>query len=125
MNWAVVLAVAAGGAVGAPLRHLIDGRVTSAITDANLRRYPWGLLAVNTVGSTLVGIAFVLLEGPWRELIATGACGALTTYSSYAYFVHRSWKDDRSAAWLAIVTMPVACIGVCALSITAMRAIVG
>ena len=125
MNWPVVLAVAAGGAIGAPLRHLIDGRVTSAITDAKLRRYPWGLLTVNVTGSILIGIAFVLLEGPWRELLATGACGALTTYSSYAYFVHRSWKADRFAAWLAIVTMPLACIGACALTVALMRTIIG
>ena len=125
MNWAVILAVAAGGAVGAPLRHLIDGRVTAGVADSHLRRYPWGLLTVNVTGSILIGIAFVFLDGPWRELLATGACGALTTYSSYAYFVHRAWKDDRLAAWLAIVTMPIACIGVCSLTITLMRALVG
>lgn len=121
MTWAAFVAIAAGGAIGAPLRYLIDGRITAAVTDAGLRRFPWGLLAVNALGSVLIGVAYVMFEGPWRALVATGACGALTTYSSYALFVHRTWQADRAAALVSVIVMPVACIGMCALSIVALR----
>lgn len=74
-GWAV-LAVAAGGAVGALVRHL-------------LLLGPWGalrgVLVANTVGSAGVGAVVALVESPVLALLlATGLCGALTTWSSVA-----------------------------------------
>ena len=62
--------------------------------------------------------------GNEAALLATGGCGALTTYSGYAYFVHRTWDTDRSAAWWAIVAMPVMCITACAFAVLVTRAVV-
>jgi len=56
MTWTVALAIAVGGAVGAPLRHLIDTRVTGSLSTERARRFPWGLLAVNVTGSLLIGL---------------------------------------------------------------------
>jgi CrcB protein len=130
MNWTFAAAVALGGAVGAPLRLLIDSRVTQALAGSNestkrTDAFPWGLLVVNALGSLLIGIAYASVDGPWRALIATGAFGALTTYSSYALFIHGAWRTNRTAAWRAIITMPVVCITACALAVVTSRTVIG
>jgi CrcB protein len=125
MTWTLALSVAAGGAIGAPLRYLIDSRVSRASQERGDGLFPWGLLVVNVLGSFIIGVAYVTLEGPGRALIATGACGALTTYSSYALFVNRVWDEDRAAAWKAIIVMPVACIGAAGIAVFITRALTG
>jgi CrcB protein len=125
MTWTLALSVAAGGAIGAPLRYLIDSRVSRAAQERGDGLFPWGLLVVNVLGSFIIGVAYVTLEGPGRALIATGACGALTTYSSYALFVNRVWDEDRAAAWKAIIVMPVACIGAAGIAVFITRALTG
>lgn len=69
--------VALGAAVGAPLRylagHLLD------------RRVHWGTLAVNLVGSAVLGsLLGAAVHGDRLALLGTGFCGGLTTYSSFA-----------------------------------------
>jgi CrcB protein len=71
------LLVALGAGVGAPLRflagHYLDGR------------YPLGTLAVNIVGSFLLGLfSGMSLSGHQSALLGTGFCGAFTTYSALA-----------------------------------------
>lgn len=81
-----VLYIALGAAVGAPLRFLTD----IVIQRRHDSVFPWGTLAVNVVGSFLFGaIAALAAEG---ELgagavagLGVGFCGALTTYSTFAY----------------------------------------
>ena len=123
MSITVALAVALGGAIGAPLRFLIDSRVTQATAAGRHRDFPWGLLIVNAVGSLAIGIAYASIDGHWRAVIATGACGSLTTYSSYALFLHRAWTLDRAAAWRAVIAMPVVCISACALGVLIARSL--
>ncbi len=71
------VAVALGGAVGALLRFWLVQRSATA-------RFPWGTLAANVLGSLLLGVVAVSLDGWVRVLLATGVAGALTTYSSFA-----------------------------------------
>ena len=125
MSVTFALAVALGGAIGAPLRYLIDARVTQATAAGKHRDFPWGFLIVNAVGSLAIGIAYASIDGHLRALIATGACGALTTYSGYALFLHRAWTSDRVAAWRAIIAMPVVCITACALGVMFAKALSG
>lgn len=71
------LLVAAGAAVGAPLRflagHFLD------------RRLHWGTLAVNLAGSFVLGaLVGGAVEGNAFALFGTGFCGGLTTYSAFA-----------------------------------------
>ena len=71
------LLVALGAAVGAPLRYLA-GHVLD-------RRLHWGTLAVNLVGSFVLGVLVgAAVEGRWFALLGTGFCGGLTTYSAFA-----------------------------------------
>lgn len=69
------LLVAAGAAVGAPLRYLAGHALD--------RRVPWGTLVVNLLGSLLLG--WLVGHGVGANaltLFGTGFCGALTTYSA-------------------------------------------
>jgi CrcB protein len=77
----MVLLVALGAAVGAPLRYLTD-RLIQARAGS---RFPWGTLAVNVAGSLLLGFLVGLpVEPRVAALLGTGFCGALTTYSTFA-----------------------------------------
>lgn len=83
-----VLLVSAGAAVGAPLRYLTD-RVVNASTDTT---FPWGTLAVNVVGSFVLGVVSALAVRDLSLLAGVGFCGAFTTFSTFGY------ETDRLAA---------------------------
>ncbi len=80
------LLIAAGGAVGACLRFGI-GELMAWLLG---RHFPYGTLAVNLVGSFIMGLAYALishghvLEHPLKPLLMVGILGALTTFSSFA-----------------------------------------
>ncbi|MEO3774762.1 fluoride efflux transporter CrcB [Micromonospora sp. B9E7] len=77
-----VLLIALGAAVGAPLRYLTDRAVQSRHDSA----FPWGTLTVNVIGSLLLGALVGWPAGPAvTAALATGFCGALTTYSTFSY----------------------------------------
>jgi fluoride exporter len=77
-----LLLVALGAAVGAPLRYLTD-RFIQARAGAG---FPWGTLTVNLIGSLVLGFVLGIPADPALvALVGTGFCGALTTYSTFAY----------------------------------------
>jgi CrcB protein len=81
-----ILAIAAGGALGALLRYwtstTIHGRFGSA--------FPYGTLTVNVVGSLLMGFLYIWLidrmaAGPTlRAFLLIGLLGAFTTFSTFS-----------------------------------------
>lgn len=82
---AVLAAVAAGGALGATVRH---GIVLAWPTPPG--GFPWAVLAVNTAGCALIGVLLVLVGERGRghrlarPFLGTGALGGFTTYSAHA-----------------------------------------
>ncbi|MEZ5839084.1 MAG: fluoride efflux transporter CrcB [Hyphomicrobiales bacterium] len=78
--------VAAGGAIGASLRHLVNLATLRLFGPG----YPWGTLAVNIVGSLAMGVFVALLalklqgNGNLRLLVATGLFGGFTTFSAFS-----------------------------------------
>ncbi|MCB1876059.1 MAG: fluoride efflux transporter CrcB [Chromatiales bacterium] len=83
LNW---FAIAGGGAVGALLRFWISGGVYALLG----RSFPYGTLAVNVIGSLLMGFLYVWflerasLDPAWRAAILVGLLGAFTTFSTFA-----------------------------------------
>ena len=80
------LAIAAGGAVGALLRFWVSTGVYSLLG----RGFPYGTLAVNVLGSFLMGFLFVLLNERMiaspelRAALLIGLLGAFTTFSTFS-----------------------------------------
>lgn len=105
------LAVMLGGALGAPLRFLLDRAVTTRVAGTGaLAEYPWGLFTVNVLGSMLAGVVLATTTGDLRVLLLAGFCGAFTTFSGFAWETDRLWGVARGAFWAAVVGMPGACV---------------
>ncbi|WP_414937605.1 fluoride efflux transporter CrcB [Amycolatopsis sp. cmx-11-51] len=111
-----VLFIALGGGLGAILRYLTDLRVRAWRGAA----FPWGTLAVNVVGSAILGVltGWALHGGQpdtVRSLLAVGFCGGLTTFSTFGYetLLLFTGQTRRRAALNVGVTM-VAGIGAAA-----------
>jgi len=81
-----ILAIAAGGAIGAVMRFL----VSNAVHQAAGRAFPYGTLTVNVVGSLLIGLLYVMFHERmdvstyWRALLMIGVMGAFTTFSTFS-----------------------------------------
>ncbi|OYU34627.1 CrcB family protein [Novosphingobium sp. PASSN1] len=84
------LAVAAGGALGAWLRHQTSRLFLSAVGPASASAFPWATLTVNVLGSAAMGllVGWLARHGgggePWRLLLGVGVLGGFTTFSSFA-----------------------------------------
>lgn len=89
------LLVAAGAAVGAPLRYLADRIIQSR----RRRRFPLGTITVNVVGSAVLGaVAAAASAGAPTELellLGTGFCGAFTTYSTFSFETVRLLQEQE------------------------------
>lgn len=89
-----VLIVAAGGAIGAAMRHLVG---MAALRWAG-PTFPWGTLAVNLAGSFLMGVLIELLarkagvSAEVRLFAATGVLGGFTTFSAFSLDVVVLWE---------------------------------
>ena len=84
MNWQILLAVGAGGFIGAISRFVLSGWV-QRLSGAS---FPYGTLAVNVLGSFMIGFLVLYFEqsvAPQQKaLVITGFLGALTTFSTFS-----------------------------------------
>lgn len=100
------LLVALGAAVGAPLRLLAGHHLD--------RRTHWGTLAVNLLGSGLLGwLVGHGVDGRPLLLVGTGFCGAFTTYSAVAVqSVNRGgWTGLAYATGTVVGCLAIAWVG--------------
>lgn len=99
-----VLLVAAGAAVGAPLRYLVDRFVQRRGDSA----FPWGTLTVNVAGSFLLGLLTGTNDRTITLLVGVGFCGAFTTYSTFGYETVRLAEDG--SRWYAALNVAVSLV---------------
>jgi len=90
--------------------------------------FPWGTLAVNVVGSFLIGVVNELGSDALRVLpesrlfLATGVMGGLTTYSAFSYETARLMERQAwSTAWIYVVVTTAACVALCFLGFAVAR----
>jgi|TARA_B110000902_G_scaffold164237_1_gene187697 CrcB protein len=82
-----LLAIAGGGALGAVLRFGMSNSIDRLLG----RDFPYGTLAVNILGSLLVGFLFVLfieriaVSAEWRMGLLVGLLGSFTTFSAFSF----------------------------------------
>ena len=97
------LAVAAGGATGALLRH----GVNLLLPRSPQHLFTFSTLAVNVAGCFAAGLLLVWISqrddsGLWRALLLTGLLGGVTTFSAFGLDLLHLVRAERWG-WLALV----------------------
>lgn len=81
-----IIAIAMGGAIGALFRYWVSTGVYNLLG----RDFPYGTLAVNVIGSFVMGVMYVYLierlsdTSMLRAMIIIGLLGAFTTFSTFS-----------------------------------------
>lgn len=121
-----LIPIAAGGAVGAVLRYWVSGAVYGWLG----RGFPYGTLAVNLLGSAIMGLLFVLLLertdlGPeWRGFLLVGLLGAFTTFSTFSLeTLNLIEQADYLKAIANMIISVLACVAAAALGVFAGRSL--
>ncbi len=113
--WPILLQVALGGAFGAVGRYLAGAAIVRLIGHG----FPWGTLAVNVVGSFLMGVLVVVLgqlNGTRiSPFLVTGVLGGFTTFSAFSLDAMTLYERGQIGAAtgyvLASVVLSLAGIG--------------
>lgn len=120
-----LLGIAAGGAIGATLRHAL----VLATGPTPGRGFPVGHFLVNALGSAAIGLVVMVLVArglgeSWRVFFVSGILGSFTTYSAFALDTVALLENGENAMAAAYVAATVAvCVGGCWLGLLAGRAI--
>lgn len=109
-----LLQVALGGAIGASARYMTNVAAMRLIGPG----FPWGTVAVNVVGSFLMGALVVFLahrDGMrLAPFLMTGVLGGFTTFSAFSLDALTIWERGQTtlaAAYvLGSVTLSLAAI---------------
>jgi fluoride exporter len=102
-----------GGAAGTGARYLLSGWLLRAAGPG----FPWGTLAVNVIGSFLLGLIMQvslttgLLPQTLRLALTTGVMGGFTTYSTFNYeMLQYLQRNEWIAAFTNVAVMLLACL---------------
>lgn len=106
------LAIALGGAVGSVLRYAVQSAFNGALRPV-AGGFPWGTLAVNLLGSFLIGLCAALAErqgsGSWiRPWLMVGLLGGFTTFSAFSLENMQLVRDGRFLTAFAYILATVA-----------------
>jgi len=110
--------VAVGAALGGVARHLAMTAMTRLCGDG----FPWGTLAVNLVGSLLLGVMLGSGGTGWQPMVTVGFCGGLTTFSTFAL---QSLALVSERRWGALAANVAGSVGLCVLCASAGFAFAG
>ncbi|HDR88997.1 MAG TPA: fluoride efflux transporter CrcB [Bacteroidetes bacterium] len=98
----IILLIGAGGFIGSVSRYLVTRWIQTGLQVF----FPVGTLAVNVIGSFLIGLVFGLSAGEtlvtpeWRLFLTVGILGGFTTFSSFSYDSLMLLRDGQVAAFL-------------------------
>jgi CrcB protein len=119
-----VLAIAAGGAIGALLRYWVSTAVQNRTTSI----FPYGTLTVNVVGSLLIGFLYIwlierLAVGPAvRAFMLIGVLGAFTTFSTFSMETLNLMESGHlGKALVNVLVSVIVCTGAAGLGVLAAR----
>ena len=93
-----LILVAAGGAIGASARHLVNLAFLRSLGPG----FPWATLVVNVVGSFAMGLFVGWLalrlsaSNELRLFVATGILGGFTTFSAFSLDFAVLWERGAS-----------------------------
>jgi CrcB protein len=120
-----VVAVFVGAGLGGVLRHGLNAAITAWLGAA----FPYGILAINVIGSTAMGLvaAWFVSSGDadpsMRLFLATGILGGFTTFSAFSLdtvaLIERG--EAGAAALYVAASVGLSILGLCA-GLWAMRA---
>ena len=104
-----VISVALGGAIGSVLRYLVGLLVA----------FPFGTLAVNVIGSVIIGMVWVHLADRglqhWSPFLMTGILGGFTTFSAFTLDALRLVEEGRmTAAGTYVLASLIVSVAACA-----------
>ena len=96
--WSGFLMAAAGGALGAGGRYLVNVAATRALGPG----FPWQTVIVNVVGSFLMGVLVVVLAKRGglaaAPFLMTGVLGGFTTFSAFSLDAGTLWERGEVLA---------------------------
>ncbi len=100
------LLIFAGGGLGAVLRYGVNRLAFHLLGPG----FPWGTLAVNVLGSLLMGLLIGTLAAVpggtshhLRQFLATGILGGFTTFSAFSLDALTLWERGQYAVAFAYV----------------------
>ena len=100
MNWTVVAAVAAGGAVGSAARYIVTVLVQRTFGTG----FPWWTMSVNVIGSFIMGVIVTSIALRWsvgqvgQAFLMIGILGGFTTFSAFSLDVATLVERNATAA---------------------------
>lgn len=106
----MLLAVAAGGALGAVGRYLVMTQIGHWLGTG----FPYGTLSVNVIGSFILGVLIETMALAWsppaelRALLVIGALGAFTTFSTFSMDVALRYERGELALTALYIIASVA-----------------
>ncbi len=116
--------VGVGGMLGSVARYMVQGAALRLGASA----FPAGTLAVNVLGSFMIGLVYGWSEKAgdpapaWRLFLATGFCGGFTTFSAFSLESIALLKSGHFAyTFLYISGSVLAGIGACLAGLLAAR----
>jgi CrcB protein len=109
---AAYLWIGLGGALGSMARHWCNG-VVARLAGVG---FPWGTLAINVLGSFVIGVASATVGSEGRfptgptaqQFVMVGLCGGYTTFSAFSLQTLALIQGDQWGAAAANVLLSVA-----------------
>ncbi|MDE2337132.1 MAG: fluoride efflux transporter CrcB [Alphaproteobacteria bacterium] len=106
-----MLAIACGGGLGSLARYY----ALAAVSNLTGAHFPYGTMAVNVIGSFIIGFLMEMFALKWqlsletRTFLVTGFLGGFTTFSTFSFDIFKLVDTDQ---YLGALFYMVASVGI-------------